>query len=78
MEQNLTRCCIFVLQHNGIIENFVPLRESLKRKGYTFYSETDTEVLVKLIEDVKKKSNLSLEEAVRYALTQVRLCIWYN
>mmetsp|Transcript_26273 Transcript_26273/g.41115 ORF Transcript_26273/g.41115 Transcript_26273/m.41115 type:complete len:644 (-) Transcript_26273:398-2329(-) len=61
----------FSLAHNGIIENFVPLRESLKRKGHSFYSETDTEVLVKLIEEVKKSANLSLEEAVRQALSQV-------
>mmetsp|Transcript_56453 Transcript_56453/g.138565 ORF Transcript_56453/g.138565 Transcript_56453/m.138565 type:complete len:635 (+) Transcript_56453:141-2045(+) len=61
----------FALVHNGIIENFVPLRESLKRKGYSFYSETDTEVLVNLIHSVKNNSNMSLEEATRQALSQV-------
>mmetsp|Transcript_8240 Transcript_8240/g.20124 ORF Transcript_8240/g.20124 Transcript_8240/m.20124 type:complete len:632 (+) Transcript_8240:161-2056(+) len=61
----------FALAHNGIIENFTPLKESLKRKGYTFYSDTDTEVLVKLIEDVQKVASLSLEQAVRQALSQV-------
>ncbi|EKX34202.1 hypothetical protein GUITHDRAFT_90545 [Guillardia theta CCMP2712] len=61
----------FALVHNGIIENFIPLRESLMRKGYKFVSETDTEVLVKLIEDVMKSTGLSLEEAVRQALSQV-------
>mmetsp|Transcript_9866 Transcript_9866/g.19715 ORF Transcript_9866/g.19715 Transcript_9866/m.19715 type:complete len:648 (-) Transcript_9866:194-2137(-) len=61
----------FALAHNGIIENFVPLRESLKRKGHEFYSDTDTEVLVKLIDDVMKGASLSLEEATRQALSQV-------
>lgn len=61
------------MQHNGIIENFGALRESLKRKGHEFYSDTDTEVLVKLIDDCMKKSNLSLEAATRQALTQVNL-----
>jgi len=61
----------FALVHNGIIENFGALRESLKRKGHEFYSDTDTEVLVKLIDDCMKKSNLSLEAATRQALTQV-------
>uniref|UniRef100_A0A7S0TWT2 Glutamine--fructose-6-phosphate aminotransferase [isomerizing] n=2 Tax=Hemiselmis andersenii TaxID=464988 RepID=A0A7S0TWT2_HEMAN len=61
----------FSLVHNGIIENFTPLKESLKRKGYSFYSDTDTEVLVKLIEDVQKVASLTLEQAVRQALSQV-------
>uniref|UniRef100_A0A7S0M7C0 glutamine--fructose-6-phosphate transaminase (isomerizing) n=1 Tax=Cryptomonas curvata TaxID=233186 RepID=A0A7S0M7C0_9CRYP len=61
----------FALVHNGIIENFGPLREMLLRKGHTFYSETDTEVLVKLIDDVKKSGGLSLQDATRQALSQV-------
>ena len=59
------------LIHNGIIENYQTLKEFLITKGYTFKSETDTEVLVQLIEYVKKKDNLSLFEAVQQALLQV-------
>ena len=61
----------FALVHNGIIENYGAIRQRLQRKGYTFRSETDTEALVHLIDDVRKSANLSLEEAVRQALTQV-------
>lgn len=46
--------------HNGIIENYEPLKKELIKRGYTFTSDTDTEVLVNLIEDVKKKITLSL------------------
>ena len=59
------------LIHNGIIENYQSLKELLLTKGYTFKSETDTEVLVQLIEYVKKENNLSLFEAVQQALSQV-------
>jgi glucosamine--fructose-6-phosphate aminotransferase (isomerizing) len=51
--------------HNGIIENFLELREELKKKGHTFKSETDTEVIPHLIEEYLK-TGLSLTEAVRY------------
>ena len=61
----------FALVHNGIIENFKTLKESLGMKGHKFYSDTDTEVLVKLIEDVMKSTGLGLEEASRQALSQV-------
>ena len=61
----------FALVHNGIIENYTALRERLKRKGYAFRSETDTEALVHLIDDVWKTTGLPLEEAIRQALTQV-------
>jgi glucosamine--fructose-6-phosphate aminotransferase (isomerizing) len=61
----------FALVHNGIIENFKTLKESLTLKGHKFYSDTDTEVLVKLIEDVMKTTGLGLEEAVRQALSRV-------
>jgi glucosamine--fructose-6-phosphate aminotransferase (isomerizing) len=61
----------FALVHNGIIENHNAIRERLTQKGYSFQSSTDTEVLVHLIEDVKKTTGLPLEEAVRQALTQV-------
>lgn len=59
------------LIHNGIIENYQSLKELLIAKGYTFKSETDTEVLVQLIEYVKKENNLPLFEAVQQALSQV-------
>ncbi len=59
------------LVHNGIIENYVTIREQLKKRGYTFKSETDTEVLVNLIEYVKQEKRLSLPSAVRVALTMV-------
>lgn len=59
------------LIHNGIIENYLSLKEFLKGKGYSFKSETDTEVLVQLIEYVKKGHRLSLYDAVQRALSQV-------
>jgi glucosamine--fructose-6-phosphate aminotransferase (isomerizing) len=61
----------FALVHNGIIENYATLKKQLRRNGYTFESQTDTEVLVHLIDDVRKATGLPLEEAVRQALTQV-------
>ena len=61
----------FALVHNGIIENYTTLRESLSARGYSFTSQTDTEVLVRLIEDVIKRTGLSLGKAVRQALSQV-------
>ncbi|WP_298395329.1 glutamine--fructose-6-phosphate transaminase (isomerizing) [Flavobacterium sp.] len=57
--------------HNGIIENYEPLKKELIKRGYTFQSDTDTEVLVNLIEDVQKKDNLKLGKAVQIALNQV-------
>ncbi len=57
--------------HNGIIENYDTLREELKKRGHIFKSDTDTEVLIHLIEDVKKNEHLPLLDAVREALTQV-------
>jgi glucosamine--fructose-6-phosphate aminotransferase (isomerizing) len=60
-----------VLIHNGIIENYASLKEALLNRGFKFHSDTDTEVLVNLIEDVKRTEKLSLEEAVRVALNQV-------
>jgi len=61
----------FALVHNGIVENHAAIKKQLKEKGYTFQSETDTEVLVYLIEDVQRETGLALPEAVRQALTQV-------
>jgi glucosamine--fructose-6-phosphate aminotransferase (isomerizing) len=57
--------------HNGIIENYSVLRSELKNRGYTFTSDTDTEVLVHLIEDIMNNEKVSVEEAVRIALNQV-------
>jgi len=59
------------LIHNGIIENHDTLKKVLVDLGYTFKSETDTEVLVNLIEEFQKREDLSLEEAVRVALSKV-------
>ncbi len=57
--------------HNGIIENYDSLKVELQQRGHTFKSDTDTEVLIHLIEDVQQNENLPLAEAVRVALTQV-------
>jgi glutamine---fructose-6-phosphate transaminase (isomerizing) len=59
------------LIHNGIIENYVILKEDLMKRGYTFKSNTDTEVLVQLIEYVKISNHTDLFHAVQLALTQV-------
>ena len=60
-----------VIIHNGIIGNYASLRKELISRGFTFNSETDTEVLVNLIEDVKKSENVKLGKAVQIALNQV-------
>ena len=57
--------------HNGIIENYAQLKQELVNKGYTFKSETDTEVLLNFIEEIYKNSQSPLEEAVRIALKRV-------
>jgi glucosamine--fructose-6-phosphate aminotransferase (isomerizing) len=57
--------------HNGIIENYAPIKQELIAKGYTFKSDTDTEVLLNFIEDIKKNNNCSLEEALRIALKRI-------
>jgi glucosamine--fructose-6-phosphate aminotransferase (isomerizing) len=57
--------------HNGIIENYAQLKSELQKKGYNFSSDTDTEVLLKFIEDIQKNNNSSLEEAIRIALKRV-------
>jgi glutamine---fructose-6-phosphate transaminase (isomerizing) len=58
------------LIHNGIIENYASIKGALTKLGHEFKSETDTEVLVHLIEEIQQRDNLSIEEAVRLALTQ--------
>lgn len=60
-----------VIIHNGIIENYESLRTELVKRGYSFTSDTDTEVLVNLIEDVKKNEDTKLGKAVQIALNQV-------
>ncbi len=57
--------------HNGIIENYAQLKKDLQNKGYTFKSDTDTEVLLNFIEDIQKNNNCGLEEAMRIALKRV-------
>lgn len=57
--------------HNGIIENYGQLKQELESKGYTFHSDTDTEVLLNFIEDILQNNECSLEEAVRIALRRV-------
>ena len=60
-----------VIIHNGIIENYDSLRKELISRGYSFKSDTDTEVLINFIEEIKKVENSTLEDAVQIALTQV-------
>ena len=57
--------------HNGIIENYAPLKKELLKRGYVFHSDTDTEVLVNLIEEIQIKEKLKLGKAVQVALNQV-------
>lgn len=60
-----------ILVHNGIIENYASLKTVLQQRGYVFHSDTDTEVLVNLIEEVKKTNNVKLGKAVQLALKEV-------
>lgn len=62
---------LFVV-HNGIIENYKELREKLEKSGHQFASETDTETIVHLIEEVQKAKSVPLEEAVRLALGKIQ------
>lgn len=57
--------------HNGIIENYATLKEALLQKGHVFRSDTDTEVLIHLIEEIRMAENVSLFEAVRLSLNEV-------
>ena len=60
-----------VLIHNGIIENYASIKAALQGRGVEFKSDTDTEVLVNLIEDIKEAEGIGLAKAVRLALNQV-------
>lgn len=60
-----------VIIHNGIIENYATLKKELELRGHTFHSDTDTEVLVYLIDHIYRKENIELVEAVRLALNEV-------
>ena len=60
-----------VIVHNGIIENYEPIKQTLLNRGYRFKSDTDTEVLVNLIEDVMQKEQVGLGKAVQIALNEV-------
>ncbi|MBI4931364.1 MAG: glutamine--fructose-6-phosphate transaminase (isomerizing) [Bacteroidetes bacterium] len=60
-----------VIIHNGIIENYASLKKELKKRGHKFQSDTDTEVLIHLIEDIYVSESVELAEAVRQALNQV-------
>ena len=60
-----------VIIHNGIIENYASIKKELINRGYTFYSDTDTEVLVNLIEDIKINQKVKLGQAVQIALNEV-------
>src|SRR5687767_622564 len=61
-----------VVVHNGIIENYLSLKEMLREKGHEFKTETDTEIVAHLIEEYIKTNNLSFEEAVRCAAQQLK------
>ncbi|WP_299434159.1 glutamine--fructose-6-phosphate transaminase (isomerizing) [uncultured Maribacter sp.] len=60
-----------VIIHNGIIENYESIKQALQNRGYTFKSDTDTEVLINLIEEVQKTEGVKLGKAVQIALNQV-------
>lgn len=57
--------------HNGIIENYGAIKQNLRQKGYEFHSDTDSEVFVNFIEDIRKETFCSVEEAVRLAMQEV-------
>lgn len=69
--KSVTKCNV-VAVHNGIIENYLELKEKLIRKGYVFYSETDTEVAVKLIDYYYKKYEGTPIDAINYAMVRIR------
>ncbi|MBO9618054.1 MAG: glutamine--fructose-6-phosphate transaminase (isomerizing) [Niabella sp.] len=68
---HLSKSGSIAMIHNGIIENYAQLKNELLKKGYTFSSDTDTEVLLNFIDEIKTQNDCSLEEAVRIALKRV-------
>jgi glucosamine--fructose-6-phosphate aminotransferase (isomerizing) len=68
---HLSKSGKFAMIHNGIIENYTQIKKELIAKGYDFKSDTDTEVLLNFIEDIKLNNECSLEEALRIALKRV-------
>ena len=68
---HLSNSVQLALIHNGIIENYDAIKTELQSRGYVFHSDTDTEVLVNLIEEVKKKEGVKLGKAVQLALQEV-------
>jgi len=68
---HLSKSGKFAMIHNGIIENYTQIKKELIAKGYDFKSDTDTEVLLNFIEDIKLNNDCSLEEALRIALKRV-------
>lgn len=60
-----------VMIHNGIIENYAAIKTDLIKKGYTFHSDTDSEVFINFIEDIFKNTKVDMPEAVRLALTKI-------
>ena len=61
----------FAMIHNGIIENYASIKQELTNNGFTFSSDTDTEVLLNFIQDIKQNNNCTLEEALRIALKRI-------
>lgn len=61
----------FAIIHNGIIENYAAIKQELKKRGHTFASETDTEVLIHLIEEINDNGNVDFDESVRLALGEI-------
>lgn len=68
---HFSQSCDLAIIHNGIIENYASLKTELINRGHVFRSDTDTEVLINLIEDIMQSTNAELEEAVRMALSEV-------
>jgi glutamine---fructose-6-phosphate transaminase (isomerizing) len=68
---HLSNSTNFAIIHNGIIENYSSIKKELISRGYSFSSDTDTEVLVQLIDDIYVNSKVSADEAVRLALNKV-------
>ncbi len=68
---HISRSGKLAIIHNGIIENYSAIKEELKKRGYSFHSDTDTEVLVNLIEEVQLTEKTTLDNAVRIALNEV-------